>query len=141
MVKIRLRRRGRKKAPVYDIVAMNSRKTRDGAFLEKLGQYNPMTFPSKITLNNERALYWLKTGAQPTAMARAILSYQGVLLQLHLERKGKSAEEIAQALQQHKEIVLKRLERKAQKRQNTLSKKKVAALESQKQEAVEAPAE
>ncbi|TAE21784.1 MAG: 30S ribosomal protein S16 [Candidatus Kapaibacterium sp.] len=132
MVKIRLRRRGRKQAPLYDIVAMDSRKTRDGAYLEYLGQYNPVGFPSKVVLKDDRALAWLKMGAQPTDMARAILSHEGVLLQMYLERKGTSAEEIASELTKHKETVAKRLERLGKKRATRLSKKKKSAIEAAK---------
>jgi small subunit ribosomal protein S16 len=140
MVKLRLRRRGRKQAPIYDIVAMDSRKTRDGAFLERIGQYNPVGFPSKIVLDNTRAIYWLKAGAQPTDVLRSILSYHGVLLQLHLERKGKSVEEIAAALTEHKEIVTKRLDRIAAKRQTKMSKKKTDAIEAERKAAEDAKA-
>lgn len=141
MVKLRLRRRGRKQAPIYDIVAMDSRKTRDGAFLERIGQYNPIGFPSKIVLDHERALAWLKMGAQPTDMTRAILSHEGILLHLHLERKGKTAAEIADALTKHKDTVLNRVERISKKRQNKLSKKKKSAIEAEKQAAAEAAAQ
>lgn len=140
MVKLRLRRRGRKQAPIYDIVAMDSRKTRDGAFLERIGQYNPVGFPSKIVLDNTRAIYWLKAGAQPTDVLRSILSYHGVLLQLHLERKGKSVEEIASALTEHKETVTKRLDRIAAKRQTKMSKKKKGAIEAERKAVEDAKA-
>ncbi|MCZ7554971.1 MAG: 30S ribosomal protein S16 [Bacteroidia bacterium] len=94
MVKIRLQRRGRKKAPVYKIVAADARSPRDGRFIEALGQYAPLAKPVRIELNNERALYWLKVGAQPTGTAKSLLSEAGLMLHLHLIRKGKSEEEI-----------------------------------------------
>ncbi len=140
MVKLRLRRRGRKQAPIYDIVAMDSRKTRDGAFLERIGQYNPVGFPSKVILDNTRALYWLKAGAQPTDVLRSILSHNGVMLQLHLERKGKTTQEIAEALTQHQETVAKRLDRIAAKRQTKLSKKKKSAIEAERKAVEDAKA-
>jgi small subunit ribosomal protein S16 len=132
MVKLRLRRRGRKQAPIYDIVAMDSRKTRDGAYLELIGQYNPRIFPSQVTLKTDRAIYWLKAGAQPTGVMESILSHEGVLLQMYLERKGKSAEEVQAELVKHKETVAKRLERLASKRQTKQSKKKKASIEAEK---------
>lgn len=101
MVKLRLRRMGRKKRPVYDIVAADSRNTRDGRFIEKVGQYNPMVVTGQITLKRDRALYWLQTGAQPTDTVRSILSREGLLLELHLNRKGKTPEEIAQTVENH----------------------------------------
>ncbi len=116
MVKLRLRRRGRKKAPIYDIVAADSRKSRDGAFLEKLGQYNPMTSPSTISVDDERAIHWLQTGAQPTDTVRKLLSYKGVLLKKYLMEKGKSGAEVSEELAKHEAAVAARLERKAQKK-------------------------
>ena len=82
--KIRLQRRGRKGYPFYHIVIADSRAPRDGKFIEKVGTYNPNTDPATITLNFDRALYWLQTGAQPTDTTRNILSKEGVLLKKHL---------------------------------------------------------
>jgi small subunit ribosomal protein S16 len=82
--KIRLQRRGRKNYAFYHIVIADSRAPRDGKFIEKVGTYNPNTDPATITLNFDRALYWLQVGAQPTDTARNILSEQGVLLKKHL---------------------------------------------------------
>ena len=83
-VKIRLARHGKKGAPIYHIVAADSRAPRDGKFIEKLGTYNPNTNPATIDLKFERALDWLLKGAQPTDTCRAILSYKGVMYMKHL---------------------------------------------------------
>lgn len=83
-VRIRLARKGRKRNAIYSIVAADSRAPRDGKFIEKLGNYNPNTNPATIELNFDRALQWLQNGAQPSDTAKAILSYQGVLLKKHL---------------------------------------------------------
>lgn len=99
-VKIRLARRGRKKLPVYDIVVADSRSPRDGRFIEKLGQYNPHTTPASISLRDERALYWMQVGAQPTDTTRKILSVKGVMLKKHLQigvDKGAITQEQADA--------------------------------------------
>ncbi len=82
--KIRLQRRGRKGYPFYHIVIADSRAPRDGKFIEKVGTYNPNTNPATITLNFDRALYWLQVGAQPTDTTRNLLSEEGVLLKKHL---------------------------------------------------------
>lgn len=82
--KIRLQRRGRKDYPFYQIVIADSRAPRDGKFIEKVGSYNPNTNPATITLDFDRALYWLQCGAQPTDTTRNILSGEGVLLMKHL---------------------------------------------------------
>ncbi len=90
-VKIRLQRHGKKGKPFFWVVAADSRATRDGKFLEKLGTYNPTTNPASIDINVDSSVKWLQNGAQPTDTARAILSYKGVLLKHHLlggVRKG-----------------------------------------------------
>ena len=77
-VKIRLSRQGRKKAPFYRLVVADSRSPRDGKFIELIGTYNPMTDPASVTINEERALYWLKNGALPSDTARGLLKKQGI---------------------------------------------------------------
>ena len=79
MVKIRLRRMGAKKAPFYRIIVADSRAPRDGAFLEELGYYNPLTDPAEVKVDGERARYWLKNGAQPTDTVRGLLKKSGAL--------------------------------------------------------------
>ena len=79
MVKIRLRRMGAKKAPFYRIIVADSRAPRDGAFIEELGYYNPLVDPAEIKVDNERAQYWLKNGAQPTDTVRGLLKKSGAL--------------------------------------------------------------
>ena len=69
-VKIRLQRHGKKGKPFYHIVTADARAKRDGRYIEKLGTYNPNVNPAQITLNADRALYWLQTGAVPTDTAR-----------------------------------------------------------------------
>ena len=79
MVKIRLRRMGAKKAPYYRIVVADSLSPRDGRFIEELGTYNPRTEPSEIKIDNERALYWIKNGAQPTDTVKTLLKKSGAI--------------------------------------------------------------
>ena len=73
MVKIRLRRMGAKKNPFYREVVADSKSPRDGRFIEEIGTYDPVTKPSEIKINLERAEYWIKNGAQPTDTVRALL--------------------------------------------------------------------
>ena len=73
MVKIRLRRMGAKKAPFYRVVVADSRKARDGRFIEEIGTYNPLTEPATINIDMERANYWISNGAQPTDTVRGLL--------------------------------------------------------------------
>ena len=108
MVKLRLRRKGRKKAPTYDIVAVDSRARRDSDFLERVGYYDPMKQPSTVSFHHNRAIYWLNTGAQPTDIVRSLLSADGVLLRRQMEFKGKTAEEIEAAVAQHRDHAIAR---------------------------------
>lgn len=99
-VKIRLQRRGKKGKPYFWIIAADSRRKRDGKFIEKLGHYNPTTNPAQIELDLDTTVKWLQNGAQPTDTARAILSYKGALMKNHLAggvRKGALTEEQAEA--------------------------------------------
>jgi len=84
-VKIRLARRGRKKAAIYDIVVADARAPRDGKFIEKIGVYNPNSNPATINYDEEKAFQWLMNGAQPTDTVKAMLSYKGVLYRRHLQ--------------------------------------------------------
>ncbi len=97
--KIRLQRHGHKDYAFYPIVIADSRAPRDGRFIERIGSYNPNTNPATISLNFERALYWINVGAIPTDTVRNILSREGVMLMKHLQggvKKGAFTEEEAQ---------------------------------------------
>ncbi|WP_407401988.1 30S ribosomal protein S16 [Sodaliphilus sp.] len=83
--KIRLQRHGHKDYAFYPIVIADSRAPRDGRFIERIGSYNPNTNPATISLNFERALYWVNVGAIPTDTVRNILSREGVMLMKHLQ--------------------------------------------------------
>ena len=79
MLKIRLRRMGAKKAPFYRIVVADSRAPRDGAFVEEIGYYIPLTDPAEIKVDNEKAQQWIKNGAQPTDTVRGLLKKSGAI--------------------------------------------------------------
>ena len=89
MVKIRLRRMGAKKAPFYRVVVADSRSPRDGAFIEKIGTYNPLTNPAEIKVDEELTLKWLNNGAVPTDTVRNLLSKAGVMKKFHDQKQGK----------------------------------------------------
>ena len=76
-VKIRLTRMGKKKQPTYRVVMMDSRKPRDGAYIEQIGFYDPRNEPSIVEINNDRAIDWLQKGAQPTERAQKLLEISG----------------------------------------------------------------
>ena len=78
-VKIRLARHGAKKAPFYRIVVADARSPRDGAFIDRVGTYNPRTQPSEINVDTEKAQQWLANGAQPTDQVRKLVKVSGFL--------------------------------------------------------------
>jgi len=100
-VRIRLQRHGRKKRPFYRLVAADARAQRDGVFLERLGHYDPLTDPADVFIDEEKALKWLRRGAQPSDTAKRLLSKSGILLKFEYEKLGKpmpeaeTAEEVA----------------------------------------------
>ena len=85
MVKIRLTRVGRKKAPYYRLVVADSRRARDGKFIEIIGRYQPLNkkLDEQVVCEEERALYWLNNGAQPTETVRSLLRKLGILKKFH----------------------------------------------------------
>ncbi|MFN2563802.1 MAG: 30S ribosomal protein S16 [Gemmatimonadaceae bacterium] len=88
MVRIRLRRVGRKKQPIYRIVVADSQSPRDGRFIEIIGNYSPRQGNTAIDLKTERANYWLDHGAQPSDTVRSLLRRAGVLKARHERRVG-----------------------------------------------------
>jgi small subunit ribosomal protein S16 len=79
MLRIRLRRVGAKKKPSYRLVVADQRSPRDGAFVEIIGHFDPMTDPETIVVKEERALHWLKQGAQPSETTARLLGKAGIL--------------------------------------------------------------
>jgi small subunit ribosomal protein S16 len=78
-VKIRLKRMGSKKKPFYRLVVADSRAPRDGRFIEELGYYNPISEPVQLKIDEEKAVKWLLTGAQPTDTVKVLLDKQGII--------------------------------------------------------------
>ena len=79
MVKIRLKRMGANKKPFYRVVVADSRRARDGKFIEEIGYYNPLVEPPVIKIDDEKAKNWLSNGAQPTETVRALLKKSGII--------------------------------------------------------------
>ncbi len=95
MVRIRLRRHGRKKNPVYRIVVADSKSPRDGKFIEIIGQYAPRLADQGLHVDTERALYWLGVGAQPSDTTRSLLRRAGVMKQQHENRLARKLNQAA----------------------------------------------
>ncbi len=96
--RIRLKRMGAKKNPFYRLVVADSRSPRDGRFIEEIGYYDPTKEPTVVKINEERAAYWLGTGAQPSDTARALLKKAGII-----SKKQVKAEEV-QEVQEVEEV-------------------------------------
>lgn len=94
MVKIRLRRTGTKKKPHYRLVVADSRTARDGRFIEIIGYYSPTTETKECKVHEDRALYWLSVGAQPTDPVKKLLQSTGTMEKLTQLKQGASIEEL-----------------------------------------------
>jgi small subunit ribosomal protein S16 len=92
MVRIRLRRVGAKRQPSYRIVVADSRSPRDGRYIETIGYYNPRTDPATMSVEEERALYWLGVGAQPSEPVQRVLDKLGTSERFQRLRQGEPLE-------------------------------------------------
>lgn len=91
---------GKKKQPIYKIVAADARSPRDGKYLEAVGVYNPKSTPHQIELDEARAMYWIGVGAQPTDTVKSLLSQKGVIMRLELKKRGLTEEQIQAEMEQ-----------------------------------------
>jgi small subunit ribosomal protein S16 len=94
MVRIRLRRQGLKRQPTYRIVVTDQRKARNGGYMENIGYYNPRTRPATEVIAEDRALYWLNVGAQPSDAVRRLLDHTGTWERFQRLRAGESMEDL-----------------------------------------------
>lgn len=130
-VKIRLQRKGRKQRPFYYIVVADARTTRNGKFIERIGDYNPLTVPATINLDADKAFQWVMNGAQPTDTVSKILTFKGVLYRKHLQKgvtKGAFTQEVADAkynewVEAKKAKIAGRIEKELQKIEDKRTKR------------------
>ena len=125
-VKLRLRRMGKKRQPIYKVVAADERSPRDGKFIEAIGLYNPITNPATVDINEERVLYWLGVGAQPTTTVRNLLSKKGILYKKELIKSGLGEEEVALKLEEWSKNKEAKVATKSAKRQKLRQRQKLA---------------
>ena len=130
MLRIRLQRRGRKKRPIYHVVVADSRSPRDGRIVEDLGRFYNLSTQNELKLDEDRAIHWLKKGAQPSDTVRSIFKKRGLMYKMHLIRWGKSEEEIEEALEEWHE---QRAEKEEQKEPSKKEKRR-ALLEAEEKE-------
>lgn len=116
MVKLRLRRLGKKKQPIYKIVAADSREARTGKYLEAVGSYNPRIEPMSIEVQEDRLFYWLRRGAQPSDTVRSLLRRKGLWLKWDLMKKGADETTIAATLEKWQMLQAEKLRREVEKK-------------------------
>jgi len=93
-VKIRLRRMGARNQPSYRVVVVDSRKKRDGAFIEKIGYYDPKPEVYQYSIDHDRAMYWLEQGAIPSDTVRSLFQKDGILKEFHEKKYSKATSEV-----------------------------------------------
>lgn len=101
MVRIRLRRQGLKGQPTYRIIVTDKRKARNGSYLENIGHYNPRTRPATEVIAEDRALYWLSVGAQPSDAVRRLLDHTGTWDRFQRLRAGENMEELVKEAEEN----------------------------------------
>ena len=127
---------GKKKQPVYKLVAADSRSPRDGKFLEDIGLYNPLTKPHTIEIKEDRALYWLDKGAQPSDTVKSLLKQKGITLKRELLRKGLPEDKIREELDNWTKLREARLISKLSKKKSKSKSQESSEEGEQKSEVV-----
>ena len=126
-VRLRLRRIGKKKMPMYQIVAADSRTARNGRFLEVVGRYEPRHEPLLIETKETRVFHWLKNGARPTDTVRSLFQRNGLWLKWNLTRIGKDAATIAGVMEKWQAQQAERASRDAARKVRRADAKKKAS--------------
>ncbi len=140
-VRIRLRRVGKKKMPVYHIVAADSRTSRSGRFLEIVGRYDPLQHPPVITTSDDKVFRWLKRGALPTDTVRSLFQRTGLWMRWGLMKKGSDESVIAAAMEKWQmEQVEKRQREDARKSRRKAARKARRPVEGEAAPAAAPPA-
>lgn len=137
MVKIRLRRIGAKKQPVYRVVVADARSPRNGRFIETIGHYNPRTDPVTLTLKEDRALHWLSVGAQPTDTVLRLFQNLGTMERFARLKQGEELEKLlTEARAAHAQAEAERAEAVAPAKTKAAPAKPAAPAEPEVEEAV-----
>jgi small subunit ribosomal protein S16 len=136
LVKLRLRKMGRKKLPLYKIVAADAKAPRDGRIIEELGTYNPKQPKAKTEIQEERIFYWLSKGAQPTDTVRNLISKKGIMLKLHLMKKGADEHRINDEIEKWSTLQDSRIQRANEKRTAIKARRKKSKSTENKTEPV-----
>jgi small subunit ribosomal protein S16 len=119
---------GKKRQPIFKVVAADVRSPRDGKYIEAIGSYNPKTDPAKVELKEDRILYWLECGAQPTTTVKNLLSENGILLKRELTKQGLSEKDIEAKMEEWQKLQ----ELKKTGKKEKLAQKKQAKIDAEK---------
>jgi small subunit ribosomal protein S16 len=127
LVRLRLRREGKKKNPIYKIVAADKRSPRNGGYIEALGQYDPHQNPISLTLKESKIESWLKKGAQPSDTVRSLLRRSGFWLRWTLIRQGKDEATIKTVMERWQTLQPDKAKHEADKKVRRAERKKKAS--------------
>ena len=141
MVKLRLRRAGKKKHPIYKVVAADIRSPRDGRYIEAVGQYDPNAHPIALSLKDERIFHWLRKGAQPTDTVRSLLQRSGLWLRWTLTKRGVDEEKKASIIERWQMQQVEKSQREVDRKVRRAEKKKKSAAKPAEGATAAAPAE
>jgi small subunit ribosomal protein S16 len=132
---------GRKKRPYYRIVAADSRAPRDGRFIEMIGSYDPLAKPQAVTFKEDRVLYWLKNGAEPSDTVKNLFQHGGLWLKWDLMKNGADEQKIAEEYAKWEAMKSARLAQAAKKTEEKTNTKGKLEVEKASAAASEAPEE
>ena len=137
--RIRLKRKGRRKQTHFRIVVVDKRRPRDGAIIEDLGYYNPLTEPADIKIDKEKALDWLQKGAQPSDTVHNIMQKEGIALEYHLIKNN--VDEETRNIEMQKWELANKAKAEKKKKEKTEKEEQKQAKAKEQEEAKEAAAE
>jgi small subunit ribosomal protein S16 len=140
VVKLRLRRIGKKKHPVYKVVATDIRAPRNGAYLEAVGSYDPNVHPAHLTFKDERVFHWLRKGAQPTDTVRSLLRRKGLWLRWTLVKRGTDDAKMQSILERWQMAQEDKARRESDRKARRLQRKKQQKAPAGEAAPAEAPA-
>jgi len=135
-----MRRVGKKKHPIYKLVAADSRSPRNGGYLEALGQYDPHTNPITLALKGPRIEFWLRKGAQPTDTVRSLLRRTGFWLQWTLTRQGKDGSTVKSVMERWQMLQVEKAKREADRKSRRTARKKKTSVPAEAPAPAETPA-
>jgi len=127
VVKLRLRRVGKKKHPIYKVVAADTRSPRDGRYIEAVGSYDPNINPIKLNFKDDRILHWLSKGAQPTDTVRSLFQRSGLWLRWSLMKRGADDTKIQGVMERWQMAQTDRVKRDEERKARRIERKKKAA--------------